>query len=228
MSDIHDNVWSIPYHTKGNCYVFALGPTEGPGGYYRSRMFKSRPGNKCEEWKHKDYDFNNCSETIKRVLCDNPDHVEKVSHDEYLYKDIEPDHHLMVALLSYENPNSDYHFLRRIPIQTVFTHWNKFRKNMPDNCKQQLLDKRPKYIWAHQQGWSNSGIKIHDSENNLITDPKKATFKYKKQNYSIYCGMFKVRTHHATVSTEYDIFMSFTELLVFVLLILLVIYCRFY
>lgn len=188
--------------------MFALAPKEGYGGYYRSRMFKARPGDKCTEWKNKDYNFKDCSETIKRVLCDNPNHVEKVPYDEYLHKDVEPNHHLMAALLSHESPDSDYHFLRRIYTGTVFKHWGHFEKNMPETCKQQLFDKRPRYVWAHQRGWSNSGIRIHDSDNNLITDPKKASFKYKRQHYSNCCGIFKVRTRHATVSTEYDHFMS--------------------
>jgi hypothetical protein len=50
-------VWTIPYDTKGNCYVFGLAPVVGRGGFYKHRTQKARPGDKCPEWRNKPYDF---------------------------------------------------------------------------------------------------------------------------------------------------------------------------
>jgi hypothetical protein len=117
---------------------------------------------------------------------------------------IDHDHHLMAAVLSPDAPHQDFHFLRRVPITTVLHSWDRFRRSTPAKCKAQLRALQPKYVWAHQQGWSN-GIKIHDAAGNLIVDPSKADFNYKTLHYSIYCGLFKVKTRHATVTTEFDL-----------------------
>jgi hypothetical protein len=197
-------VWTIPYDTKGNCYVFGLAPVVGRGGFYKHRTQKARPGDKCPEWRNKPYDFKNCTETIRRVICDNPRYVTKVDHKLYVNRTIDKDHHLMAAVLSPDAPHQDFHFLRRVPITTVVNSWDRFRRSTPAKCKAQLRALQPKYVWAHQQGWSN-GIKIHDAAGNLIVDPSKADFNYKTLHYSIYCGLFKVKTRHATVTTEFDL-----------------------
>ena len=202
--DIMNLVWTIPYDTKGNCYVFGLAPIVGPGGFYKNRLQKARPGDKCSSWRNKPYDFTNCTQTIQRVLCDNPRYVKKVNHDYFLNRVIDSDYHLMAAILSPKSPHQDFHFLRRVSIETVMKSWDKFSRGTPSKCKNQLKTLQPKYVWAHQQGWSN-GIKIHDASGNLITDPSKADFNYKTLNYSIYCGIFKVKTRHATVTTEFDL-----------------------
>jgi hypothetical protein len=201
--DILDVAWTIPNGTKANCYVFGLGPKVGPGGFHNKRMYKARPGDKCPAWRAVPYDFVNCEQTVKRVLCDNPKHVRKVEHDKYLTKDIGPDQHLMAAILSPKAPNEDFHFLRRVTLSTVLKSWDHFKQRTPIKCQKQLVLEQPKYIWAHQQGWSN-GIKIHDAAGNLIVDPSKADFNYKSLDYSIYCGLFAVKTREATVTTQFD------------------------
>jgi hypothetical protein len=201
--NILDVAWTIPNGTKANCYVFGLAPREGRGGFYNKRLYKARPGDKCEKWRNVAYDFKNCSQTVKRVLCDNPKFVRKVNHDMYVNKQLDNDHHLMAAVLSPKKPNQDFHFLRRVTLQTVLDNWGHFKKKTPIKCQKQLVDKQPMYVWAHQQGWSN-GIKIHDAADNLIIDPRKANLNYSDLNYSTYCGLFKIKTREATVTTKYD------------------------
>lgn len=201
---IYKETWNIPYTTRGNCYVFGLAPSMGPGGFYKKRTQKARPGDKCQKWEKKPYDFKNCKQTIQRVLCDNPKYVEKVSHREFVNKNVGDSHHLMAALLSPSFPHEDFHFLRRVDIRVIVHDWNRFKKSMPRKCLLQLVESRPKYVWVHQQGWS-TGLKIHDASGNLIVDPSKSNFNYKGLNYSVYCGLFKIKTRFATVTKKYDI-----------------------
>ena len=74
---LHKIVWEIPAKAKGNCYVFALGPKVGPTGYSKSRTSKSVPGDKCLKeneccYRNKNFNFNDCNELKKRIICDNP------------------------------------------------------------------------------------------------------------------------------------------------------------
>ena len=200
--NILDIAWTVPNGTKGNCYVFGLAPKIGKGGFHKNRLHKARPGDKCPKWRNVPYDFSNCSQTAKRILCDNPKYVKKVS-DSFLNKDLDKDHHLMAAILSPKKPNQDFHFLRRVTLMTILNSWEHFKQRTPKTCQKQLVLQQPKYVWAHQQGWS-TGIKIHDASGNLIIDPRKANFDYKSLNYSTYCGLYKVETRKATVTTEFD------------------------
>tara|TARA_Y100000389_G_scaffold164614_1_gene168412 strand:+ start:4599 stop:5231 length:633 start_codon:yes stop_codon:yes gene_type:complete len=204
VQSIYKETWNIPHSTRGNCYVFGLAPLMGPGGFYRKRTQKARPGDKCPKWEKQPYNFKNCKQTIQRVLCDNPKYVQKVPHEQYVNKNIGNNHHLMAALLSPSFPNEDFHFLRRVHIRVIIQHWERFKRSMTKKCVAQLLELRPTYVWVHQQGWS-TGLKLHDASGNLIVDPSKSNFNYKGLNYSIYCGLFKVKTRYATVTTKYDI-----------------------
>ena len=198
-----DVVWTIPDKTKGNCYVFALAPNIGRGGYYRNRLYKARPGDKCTRFKRHSFDFQHCEDIVKRVLCDNPKYVTKVPQ-RVVNSKMDNQHHLMAAVLSPGN-NKDFHFLRRIPIEYIYKSWDKLKHKTPRQCVEQLVTIQPKYVWAHQRGWSAGGPIIHDAQGNLIINPKTANFDYKRLNYSIYCGLFKVKTRHATVVDDYDI-----------------------
>jgi hypothetical protein len=193
-----DAVWGIPTTTKGNCYVFGLAPKVGPGGYTNKRLFKARPGDKCPHFKDAEFDFENCTDIVKRVLCDNPKHVTKLPSNTNIYMTMDDQHHMMAAVLS-PGIHKDFHFLRRIPITDVYKAWDKLKYSTPVKCKQQLIALQPKYIWAHQRGWSKGGPIIHDSQGDLIIDPTMSNFKYPDLNYSIFCGLFKVRTRKATV-----------------------------
>lgn len=197
-------VWGIPNKTKANCYTFALAPKMGKGGYYKNRMYKARVGDKCPEFKNVPFEFKNCSQIIKRILCDNPRFVQKVSpHSKWLNANLGPDHHLMCAWLS-PGKHTDFHFARRLPIQEVFNEWSEFSKRTPKKALIELVTKKPKYVWVHQRGWSNTGPIIYDAKGNLMLDPKKANMNYGSLDYSLFCGLYKVRTRMATVTTEYD------------------------
>lgn len=193
-----DEVWTIPTKAKGNCYVFGLAPKAGPGGYYDKRPFKARPGDKCPKFKDADFDFENCSDIVKRVLCDNPKYVTKLPKSTSVNRPMDAQHHMMAAILS-PGEHQDFHFLRRIPIHDVIKSWDKLKYKTPIKCKEQLAIIKPTYVWAHQRGWSRGGPIIHDAQGNLIIDPTTANFDYKDLNYNIFCGLFKVRTRYATV-----------------------------
>lgn len=202
MSTLNPVVWTIPRGVKGNCYVFGLAPKIGKGGYYKYRMYKARPGDKCEKYSKAPFDFSRCSDLVKRVLCDNPKYVKKVN-DSYMYKQIHHTQHLMAAILS-PGVHKDFHFLRRICLKDVYENWDNLKYKTPRKAKQQLKELLPKYVWIHQRGWSRGGPIIHDASGNLIVNPSKADFNYKSLNYSIYCGLFKICTRKATVTTKYD------------------------
>lgn len=193
-----DIVWDIPIRAKGNCYVFGLAPKEGPGGYYHGRPHKARPGDKCMQFRNANFDFENCSDIVKRVLCDNPKYVTKLPVNTNANKPMDNQHHMMAAILS-PGVHQDFHFLRRVPLEDVIRAWDKLKYKTPVKCKEQLAHLQPKYVWAHQRGWSLGGPLIHDAQGNLITDPKTASFDYKNLNYNIFCGYFQVKTRHATV-----------------------------
>ena len=205
IQNINPIVWNIPYGIKANCYLFALAPLEGIGGY-TNRSYKSTPGMKCSKFKTKHIDFNSCSEIIERVKCDNPVFVEKIPtklrHDNFSYKN-----HVICVLLSHENNKEDFHFLRRVPFSSVLRSYEQF--NIPHQTKVQFeilkqLHPRPKYIWCHQRGWSIGGPVIHDADDKIILDPLKANFDYKRLNYSKICGFMKVRTRKATVDSTHN------------------------
>ena len=199
FAGIYPIAWSIPQRAKANCYVFGLGPAIGPGGYTNTRKFKARPGDRCSKYKDAPFDFNNCEDIVKRVLCDNPKYVTKLPPNTNVNYDCGTSYHLMAAVLS-PGFNSDFHFLRRVPTKYILKEWSRFEKYTPEAAKMQLLSTNPPpYVWAHQRGWSSGGPLIHDARGNLITDPSKADYDYGDLNYSIYCGMFKVATRHATV-----------------------------
>ena len=204
--DVLNEVWGIPTRTKGNCYVFALAPESRKGGYYKHRMYKARPGDKCERFRDRVFDFNNCEDIVKRILCDNPDHVRKVDTAKMDMK-LNDEHHLMAAYLSPGNGNgvgTDFHFLRRMPLMSVANSWRKFENNTPAKCKEQLISSRPSHCWAHQRGWSKGGPLLHDASGNLIVDPTTADMNYRSVNYKIFCGLFLVKTRKATVTTRFD------------------------
>lgn len=200
---LYKEVWTVPARYKGNCYVFGLAPSLGKGGYHTNRSHKARPGDKCKIYESADFDFQNCSQIVKRVICDNPRYVSKVDHNTNLMKHTGSDHHLMAAILS-PGKHKDFHFLRRVPVEEIYKAWDRFKYKTPKKCKEQLKQIKPNYVWAHQRGWSAGGPIIHDAKGDLILNPKKANFDYNNVNYSIYCGLFKVRSRYATVTTKFN------------------------
>ena len=201
--DILDEVWGIPEKVKGNCYVFGLAPKIGRGGYWKNRMYKARPGDKCEEHRNKSFDFNKCEDIIKRVLCDNPKYVKRVHDLSMCFKPTAKDTHLMCAVLS-PGPSQDFHFLRRMKYKDVMKYWDKLKLKMPVTCIADLLNNEPEWVWIHQRGWSSGGPIIHDAKGKVIRDPFKANFNYGRLNYSTRCGIFEVKTRMATVTNEFD------------------------
>lgn len=206
--DVLNEVWGIPVKTKGNCYVFALAPESRKGGYYKNRMYKARPGDKCERFRDRAFDFQNCEDIVKRILCDNPEHVRKVDTSK-MNVALNDDHHLMAAYLSPGGGNkngtgTDFHFLRRMPLASVANSWHRFKNHTPEKCAHQLIESRPAYCWAHQRGWSKGGPLLHDASGNLIVDPTTADMNYRSVDYRIFCGLFLVKTRKATVTTRFD------------------------
>lgn len=206
--NILNEVWSIPTKIKGNCYVFALAPGGSrKGGYYKNRLYKARPGDKCDKFIDRTLDFTNCEDIIKRILCDNPNYVKKVSTSK-MHMKLNDNYHLMAAYLSPgDNRNgvgTDFHFLRRMPLHSVANSWQKFKNNTPLKCVNQLIENQPQHCWAHQRGWSKGGPLLHDASDNLIMDPTTADMNYKSVNYKIFCGLFLVKTRDATVTTRFN------------------------
>lgn len=215
MSTLKPEVFQIPSKIKANCYVFALAPDFGVGGYTEKRMYKARPGDKCEQWRGRDFNFNSCEEFEQRIKCDNEMYVERLPFKR-VHERTKRGYHLMAAILSPER-NTDFHFLRRVPIQTVVQNWKYFRAQMIRADKHDVIEQfvalkaewvaRGKpllYLWIHQRGWSRGGPVMYDARDKLILNPKKANYNYGHLNYSKFCGIFKVRSRKATVTAEYD------------------------
>lgn len=196
---LYEEVWGIPDVIKANCYVFALAPSLGPGGYTPNRRYKARPGDMCVKFRFRPLDFTKCSDIVERVLCDNRQYVRKLAKGSDPNMWVEKGFHLMAAVLS-PGVHTDFHFLRRVPVHVVLENLPKFMSTPgSQHAVQQLLESPFKYVWVHQRGWSKGGPLIHDAKGNLIVDPKKACFDYGSLHYSINCGMFRVKTRHAKV-----------------------------
>jgi hypothetical protein len=206
IQDFNHVVWKIPDGVKANCYLFALAPKVGLGGY-AERPQKSTPGGKCSKYKSKRMNFNDCKGFMKRITCDNPVHVKRFNIDK-LNEKISPDNHLMCALLSPGKSNGtvsqDFHFLRRVSYRTVKNAWKFLKYKTPKQASFQFNLLKPRYVWAHQRGWSKGGPIIHDAVGNLIIDPRYANFNYGRLNYNKLCGIFKVNTRKATVDSTYN------------------------
>ena len=198
-NQLYKEVWGIPNVIRANCYVFALAPSKGPGGYNTKRRYKARPGDLCVHFRNKPMDFTKCSDLVERVLCDNRQHVRKLSANTSPYARLIKGHHMMAAVLS-PGIHTDFHFLRRIPVRVVFENMVHFIKTSAGTrAIEQLLKGSHEYVWVHQRGWSSGGPLIHDAKGDLITNPKTASFDYGSLHYSIYCGLFQVRTRHTKV-----------------------------
>jgi hypothetical protein len=203
-------VWEIPTRTKLNCYAFSLGMDYGKGKVWGRRRYKARPGDKCPAFRNQPFDFQNCENIVKRTLCDNPRNVTKVpkeKYNEYMNKDIGPDHHMIAAYLSPGNNNiagTDFHFTRRVPLDVVANAWVHFKKKTPEETRIELVTKLPKYVHVHQRGWSSGGPLLYDASNRLIIDPKKVNFNYGSVNYSLFCGLFIVKTRATSVTDEFN------------------------
>ena len=227
---ILDVVWTIPHGTKGNCYVFGLGPTRGPGGYFAGRTQKARPGDKCKTkngpaccFRNKPFQFNgptNCTEFVQRILCDNPSSVKALPQTTTWKKRLPTGYHMMAAILS-PSGQQDFHFLRRFDIDAIASVWKKhLQARTPPKVHaqvQNMIRQRrhfrktnpgvkppPLYLWAHQRGWMEGGPVLVDAVNNLIQDVTTANFNYSGLHYNVFCKYFKVLTRHASVTTEYD------------------------
>lgn len=206
IQSLNNIVWNIPNGVKANCYLFALAPTIGKGGY-ADRPFKSQPGYKCESYRNKKLDFSSCKDIQDRIKCDNPLHIEKIQqmqrHDNFSHYN----HVICVLITQNSLEYRDFHFIRRIPFKSFLQSIEKFKIKMPLKTRIQLdilLQNPPKYIWAHQRGWSHVGPIIHDANEDIILDPLKANFNYERLNYNKICGFFKVRTRMATVFNNYN------------------------
>ena len=206
----------------GNCYVFAMAPKVGFGGYNK-RLQKATPGYKCDYFKKQSINFtskNSCKKMQKRIICDNPEYVHKVREQNYKKKIIQDlpkrQHYMVVYLASGKTkPNQDFHFIRRVYIQDVIDDWEYLRKKTKNKAKQQLFQmydlykktglNKYKYIWAHQRGWQRGGPVIEDAGGDIIVNPKTLNFDYGDLFYDIYCGMFQVATRKASVNSTYNI-----------------------
>ena len=211
-------VWGIPDKVKGNCYVFSLGPVLGKGGYHTDRMAKAAPGTKCEDkfkccYRYKNIDFTSCVELVKRIVCDNPKYVKKLSSTTSWKAKLPFGYHMMCAFLSPDPARQDFHFVRRFEISHIKKVWKHVLNRTPEKCINQITElfdlkrKHPTkkiYIWAHQRGWSPGGPVVHDAQDNMIQDINKINLNYDGLNYKKFCGFFSVYTRHATVTKQYD------------------------
>lgn len=210
--DILDVAWQVPKY-KLNCYAYGLGLNIGRGGYYKNRLYKARPGDKCPRFVDRAFDFTRCEDIVARILCDNPAHVRKIKPrkiDKYLNMDIGDDYHLMAAYLSpgstggENNTGTDFHFLRRTPLYAVANKWSKFKKDTPPNAVEQIVERNPSFLFTHRRGWSSQGPLLVDAKGDIITDPRTADLNYGSVNYNIFCGLFLVETRKATVTDRFD------------------------
>tara|TARA_Y100000389_G_C17324048_1_gene444574 strand:+ start:327 stop:971 length:645 start_codon:yes stop_codon:yes gene_type:complete len=209
MAPVIKIAFSIPTKVKANCYLFALAPKIGKGGY-ANRPFKSTPGYKCRNYRKKRIDFKNCQEFIDRVICDNPKHVKFIngSNKRMCNSDLPFGSHMMCAMLATgkNNTDNDFHFLRRVAFDEFINSIDDFAKNTPKKVILQLLTlKCPKYIWIHQRGWSSGGPIIYDAQTKIITNPYTANFNYNRLNYDKICGLFVVQSRKATTYSEQNI-----------------------
>ena len=212
---LHPIVWHIPNKAKGNCYVFSLGPKAGPFGYSATRSEKSVPGDKCLNkkccYKDKPFNFNNCSEFKKRIVCDNPEYVRPLRRNVSNNRKDEDGHHMMCSMLA-TSGNNDFHFARRFNLNDLKpVEIKRFMRNTEEPAKSEfktLLSKRlpnnkPVYIWIHQRGWSSGGPVIYDAKYHLITDIRQTIssggFNYGDLHYDKLCSFFSVKTRHASV-----------------------------
>lgn len=216
-NEILPEAFTIPIKYKANCYVFSLGPKIGPTGYSKQRLYKARPGDKCKTWKTSSFDFKSCTKFVKRIICDNPKHVQlkyfnklntsnlkKYTGKQYNSK-LDVGWHLIAAYLADGRDGEDFHFLRRVSFEEVDSKWTNFIKNSPAKTIKQFETMKmsknpPKYLWVHQRGWSPGGPIIHDAKNNIILHPAEVNLKYPGMHYNKLCGIFKVKTRYASVT----------------------------
>jgi hypothetical protein len=207
--DILVQAWQVPKY-KLNCYAYGLGLNVGRGGYYKNRLYKARPGDKCLQFTDREFDFQRCEDIVARILCDNPAYVRKVKPDKiskYLQRDIGDNHHFMAAYLSPGIGNhigTDFHFLRRTPLNAVAKQWHRFKKYTPQNAIDQIAEQNPSYLFTHRRGWSRQGPLLVDAKGDIITDPRTADLDYGEVNYRIFCGLFLVETRKSSVSDRFD------------------------
>ena len=158
IQNINPVVWKIPYGIKANCYLFALAPKVEIGGY-ANRPFKSTPGQKCEKFKNKNINFNDCDALSERIICDNPDFVKKILKDDR-FDNYGSNHHVICSLLAPGTSLSrnDFHFLRRISFNTFMKSYNQFEKNMSLKCKEQVSKLKPQNTRCSSTWFKESSI----------------------------------------------------------------------
>lgn len=152
---------------NANCYLFALAPGVGAGGYTK-RPHKAQPGERCHGGDVPPLAFDDPTrarvQLIQRVLCDNPPPVVKLL-DRYPYNpsiltrprrdEASGKRHLMACIYG----PSDFHFLRRMYLHEVLRSTSKLQPMTDaqlDLLRQGLKDGR-KYVWVHQRGWMPPG-----------------------------------------------------------------------
>ena len=223
-----DVVWNIPNNAKGNCYVFGLGPSVGKGGYYKHRTQKARPGDKCKSeikeccYRTIPFDFKNCDEFTKRIVCDNPKYVKQLPINCSWERELPHGCHMMAAILS-PTQHKDFHFLRRFDIDQVYKVWSKLKHRTPEPARSEIeslfsirrnhrkqasqgkMRNVPRiYVWAHQRGWMEGGPVLCDAKNNIIRNIRTSNFDYEGLNYKIFCRYFQVLTRYTSVTKEFD------------------------
>jgi len=208
-NQIHPAAWDIPTRVNGNCYVFSLGPKEKPGGFHR-RVYKARPGDKCQSgknccYKDKPFDFTDCKELTSRIVCDNKKHVIPLRKNVSVVTPLPDGYHMMCAMLS-PNNHTDFHFARRFARSDLRkSDIKRLLATTPEPARSQLQRIKPNgYIWMHQRGWMKGGPICYDASNNLITNVRKCDMKYGELDYNLMCTFFKVETRRATVTTEFE------------------------
>ena len=201
---IHSAAWHIPSRVNGNCYVFSLGPGDESGGYHR-RVSKARPGDKCEAFRNKSFNFEDCNEFSHRILCDNMKYVTKLRKNVSQNRTLQKGFHMMCAMLS-PTGHTDFHFARRFRMTDLRkSDVKRLLANTPEPARSQLLSTRPdEYIWLHQRGWMKGGPICYDASNQLIKNIRSCDMNYEKLNYNLICSFFQVKTRKATVTNEFE------------------------
>ena len=150
-----------PDLVNANCYLFALAPKVGLGGYAK-RPHKAQPGEKCFKGNVPPLPFSNTektrSELIQRVTCDNPASVKflKSPYESSILTrarigESEGKRHLMACIFG----SSDFHFLRRMYLSVILKSLDKLQP-MSDTQLEKLREGQrqgKKFIWVHQRGW---------------------------------------------------------------------------
>ena len=217
--------------TSHNCYSYMLNDLfPGPRKYDKPQpgwFYKIKSGNK----QYKGINKLNCSETIKGVKKDNPDHLKVLSISKGANFVPPPFHYKGILVVS---PGRDYHFARQ-DIRLLKVYSMILRHRLHEKSDSQLIKEIVNYArvympeifcflpspqmtplqklrflyknsktWSHKPG--SSPAIDRDGDDKLIFDPLKANWDFSAKggiNYSQNCCFFSIpmNTHLNTFST---------------------------